>query len=117
VAVNYRYPPGMDPDAAEAQLRAWCDVEHTDLEILGHAPSGPVAVDGALAQALIRRTGREVTPKQAWTPVAEFGALRVPALNYGPGDPRFAHKRDEQVSGAALAESYETLAALVRSGA
>lgn len=115
--VNYRYPPGTAPEAAEAQLRAWCDVEHSALTIVGHAPSGAVAIDGPLARALIARTGGEVTPKQAWTPVAEFGLAGVPALNYGPGDPRFAHKRDEQVPAAALAESYRTLAALVRDGA
>lgn len=115
--VNYRYPPGVEPAAAEAQLRAWCDVEHSSLSIVGHAPSGVVAVDGELARALIARTGGEVTPKQAWTPVAEFGLAGVPALNYGPGDPAFAHKRDEQVSATALAAGYETLAALVRTGA
>jgi succinyl-diaminopimelate desuccinylase len=115
--VNYRYPPGVEPEAAEAQLRAWCDVEHSELTIVGHAPSGAVAVDGPLARRLIAATGGEVTPKQAWTPVAEFGLAGVPAINFGPGDPRYAHKRDEQVSIAALAASYGTLAALVRDGA
>lgn len=115
--VNYRYPPGVAPADAEAQLRTWCDVEHAELEIVGHAPSGAVAVDGPLAQALIARTGRPVTPKQAWTPVAELGLAGVPAINYGPGDPVYAHKRDEQVAVAALVEAYETLAALVRTGA
>ena len=115
--VNYRYPPGVAPEAAEAQLRAWCDEPHSSLSIVGHAPSGAVAVDGDLARALIAATGGEVTPKQAWTPVAEFGLAGVPAVNYGPGDPAFAHKRDEQVSARALATSYETLAALVRTGA
>ncbi len=75
-----------------------------------------MATDGALARALIAHSGREVTPKQAWTPVAEFGLLDIPAVNYGPGDPQYAHKRDEQVAASALVESYETLAALVRSG-
>lgn len=114
--VNYRYPPGVAPEIAEAQLRAWCDRERTELRIIGNAPSGAVATDGPLARALIERSGRDVTPKQAWTPVAEFGLLGIPAVNYGPGDPRYAHKRDEQVAIAALVESYETLAALVRTG-
>lgn len=115
--VNYRYPPGVAPGIAEAQLRAWCCDEQTELRIIGNAPSGAVATDGALARALIERSGREVTPKQAWTPVAEFGLLGIPAVNYGPGDPQYAHKRDEQVAIPALVESYETLAALVRDGA
>jgi succinyl-diaminopimelate desuccinylase len=115
--VNYRYPPGVAPEAAEAQLREWCDVEHSALTIVGHAPSGAVTVDGPLARALIAATGRPVTPKQAWTPVAEFTLAGVPAVNFGPGDPKYAHKRDEQVSATALARAYETLAALVRTGA
>lgn len=115
--VNYRYPPGVAPGIAEAQLQAWCSDERTELRIIGNAPSGAVATDGPLARALIALSGREVTPKQAWTPVAEFGLLDIPAVNYGPGDPQYAHKRDEQVAASALVESYETLAALVRNGA
>jgi succinyl-diaminopimelate desuccinylase len=115
--VNYRYPPGLAPGIAEARLRAWCDADRTELGIIGNAPSGAVATDGPLALSLIARSGRDVTPKQAWTPVAEFGLLGIPAVNYGPGDPQYAHKRDEQVAVSALVESYETLAALVRTGA
>ncbi|EHN12009.1 N-succinyl-LL-diaminopimelate desuccinylase [Patulibacter medicamentivorans] len=114
--VNYRYPPGIPPEAAESQLRAWCSATDSELTIVGNAPSGAVTIDGPLAQALIARSGRDVTPKQAWTPVAEFGLAGTPAINYGPGDPAFAHKRDEQVAVAALVESYETLAALVATG-
>jgi succinyl-diaminopimelate desuccinylase len=115
--VNYRYPPGVAAADAEARLRAWCDVPGSSLRIIGNAPSGTVHVDEPLARALIARTGRAVTPKQAWTPVAELALAGVPALNYGPGDPVYAHKRDELVRIDALVESYETLAALVRAGA
>jgi succinyl-diaminopimelate desuccinylase len=58
---------------------------------------------------LIATGGLAVAPKQAWTPVAEFAAAGVDAVNFGPGDPRFAHTRDEQVSVEALVRSYETL--------
>ncbi|MCK9249052.1 MAG: succinyl-diaminopimelate desuccinylase [Solirubrobacteraceae bacterium] len=115
--VNYRYPPGLPPAEAEARLRGWTDRPGTTLDVIGNAPSGLVSVDGPLARTLIDLSGRELTPKQAWTPVAEFGLRDVAAVNYGPGDPRWAHKRDEQVAVAALVEAYETLATLVRDGA
>jgi succinyl-diaminopimelate desuccinylase len=50
-----------------------------------------------------------VGPKQAWTPVAEFGLIGVDAVNFGPGDPQYAHRDDEQVEVAALVRSYQVL--------
>ena len=48
-------------------------------------------------------------PKQAWTPVAEFALAGLPAVNFGPGDPAQAHRRDESVEIAALVRAYEVL--------
>ncbi len=55
-------------------------------------------------------------PKQAWTPVAEFGVAGVDAVNFGPGDPSQAHTRGEHVTLAALARSHATLDAFARGG-
>jgi succinyl-diaminopimelate desuccinylase len=109
--VNYRYPPGRSMAAAEARLHEWCDPYGT-LAITGHAPSGPVPKANPLVDALVALVGAP-EPKQAWTPVAEFGAVGVDAVNFGPGDPAFAHTVDEQVSIDALVESYEVLEQLL----
>jgi len=109
--VNYRYPPGLAMEAAEARLHAWCD-PYGELAITGHAPSGPVPQGNALVDALVALVGPP-EPKQAWTPVAEFGVAGVDAVNFGPGDPALAHTVDEAVGIDALVRSYEVLAELL----
>jgi succinyl-diaminopimelate desuccinylase len=48
-------------------------------------------------------------PKQAWTPVAQFAARGLEAVNFGPGQPELAHKRDERISTAAMVSSLDVL--------
>jgi succinyl-diaminopimelate desuccinylase len=105
--VNFRYEPGRTADEAAARLAELCD-GHGELRIDGNAPSGPVA-RGPLVDALVRAGDLAVEPKQAWTPVAEFGLAGLPAVNFGPGDPREAHTREESVSVDALVRSYRVL--------
>jgi succinyl-diaminopimelate desuccinylase len=105
--VNYRYAPGRTPEEAEARLAELCD-GHGELRIVANAPSGAVA-RGPLVDALIAAGGLSVAPKQAWTPVAEFGRAGLAGVNFGPGDPPQAHTRDESISIAALVRSYRVL--------
>jgi succinyl-diaminopimelate desuccinylase len=114
--VNYRYAPGRSALDAEARIRALCEQPHATLEIHSNAPSGAVAVGHPLVQELIAAGGLSVAPKQAWTPVAEFALAGVPAVNFGPGDPAYAHRRDELVRVDALVKSARTLEAFLCSG-
>ncbi|MGZ8579550.1 MAG: hypothetical protein ACXWWX_08520, partial [Actinomycetota bacterium] len=75
--------------------------------VVSNAPPGPVTVRNALVERLRRAGDLEVRPKQAWTPVAEFAEAGIDAVNFGPGDPQYAHRDDEQVDVAALVRSYE----------
>ncbi len=109
--VNYRFPPGISLTDAEARLRELCE-PFGAIEIDSTSPSGAVRLDGALTQRLIELVGEPVEPKQAWTPVAEFDAAGIAAVNFGPGDPVDAHCVDENVSTAALGRSYELIEAL-----
>jgi succinyl-diaminopimelate desuccinylase len=55
----------------------------------------------------------DVGPKQAWTPVAELGLAGIDAVNFGPGDPEYAHRDDEQVDVASLERSYDVVHAFL----
>jgi len=105
--VNFRYAPGRSPAAAEARLAGLCEGRGV-LRIDSNAPSGPVAT-GPRVDALVAAGELVRAPKQAWTPVAEFALGGLPAVNFGPGDPAQAHRRDESVEIAALVRAYEVL--------
>jgi succinyl-diaminopimelate desuccinylase len=111
--VNYRYAPDRSAADAERRLHELCETDGATLTITSNAPSAPVALDNPLVRALIAAGDLDVGPKQAWTPVAEFAAAGVPAVNIGPGDPAFAHRRDEQVEVSALVRCARTLEAFL----
>jgi succinyl-diaminopimelate desuccinylase len=106
--VNFRYAPTRSPEEAEARLRSLVD-GRGEVEVLSNSPSGRVAAEAPLVHRLRDVGPFGVEPKQAWTPVAEFSARGLDAVNFGPGATRFAHRRDEQVPEENLAVSYHAL--------
>jgi succinyl-diaminopimelate desuccinylase len=115
--VNYRYAPGRSAHDAEERLARLCDHPSAELAIDSNAASAPVATGNRLVQALRASGDLAIEPKQAWTPVAEFAAAGLDAVNFGPGDPAQAHRRDESVGEAALVRSFRTLSAFVAGAA
>jgi succinyl-diaminopimelate desuccinylase len=111
--INVRYAPSRTPMEAEARLRELLGHQRVELEILGNAPPGPVCLGNPLVTRLRAAGDLAVGPKQAWTPVAEFGMVGVDAVNLGPGDPRYAHSDDEQVAGTALARTHAIVSAFL----
>ncbi|MFN8548000.1 MAG: succinyl-diaminopimelate desuccinylase [Candidatus Eisenbacteria bacterium] len=110
VNVNLRYPPDRSPEEAEAYaFRLAPPAEHASVAIRDHAVAAPISMDAPLYRHLLARTGLPRSAKQAWTDVARFTALGVPALNWGPGDPRLAHTKEEWVDAA---EADRVLAAM-----
>jgi succinyl-diaminopimelate desuccinylase len=102
VELNFRYMG----DGAEERLRAL--VPHGEIEILSNSPSAPPALGNPRVARLLELVP-EVAPKQAWTPVAQFAEQGIPAINYGPGLTRYAHRVDEQIPIENLNIAYETL--------
>jgi succinyl-diaminopimelate desuccinylase len=106
-SVNYRYAPGTAAAQAEAALRSM--LPGVDVEVVGNAPPGSVNPANRLVDRLRRAGDLRMGPKQAWTPVAEFATIGVDAVNFGPGEPGYAHRQDERVEADALVRSYEVL--------
>jgi succinyl-diaminopimelate desuccinylase len=95
VEVNFRFAPDRDEADAAAFAKEFFD--GFDVRLTDSAPGALPGLDRPAARAFIEAVGGEVNPKFGWTDVARFTALGVPAVNYGPGDPMFAHKQDEFV--------------------
>jgi succinyl-diaminopimelate desuccinylase len=106
--LNFRYTPDRTSEEAEAYLRSLVPTA-AEIEFSGDSPPARVVADAPLVQALREAGDLKVEPKQAWTNVADFTSRGIDAINFGPGEPRFAHRRDEQVEIDALVGCYETL--------
>ncbi len=109
IAVNYRYAPSRTRDEAVAHVRevlARAGVDGLTTDIVDHGAACRPGLDAPLARAFvdaIAATGAgEPRAKLGWTDVARFGALGIPAVNFGPGDPELAHADDERVSVAQI---------------
>jgi succinyl-diaminopimelate desuccinylase len=110
--VNFRYAPDMSPAQAERTLRECCE-PHGEIEVLSNSPGARPPRRNPLLDRLVAANGRPVEPKQAWTPVAELAAAGIEAVNFGPGDPAYAHRADERVAAAALARAHSVLEAFL----
>jgi succinyl-diaminopimelate desuccinylase len=103
--VNYRYAPTRTPDEAAARLQELAP----GIEIHTNSPSARVPEGSPLLERLQTVGGFERLPKQAWTPVAQFAAEGLDAVNLGPGATRYAHQRDERIEIAELERTFDAL--------
>ncbi|POX45182.1 succinyl-diaminopimelate desuccinylase [Streptomyces sp. Ru72] len=116
VTVNFRYAPDRSEEEAVAHVRevfADCGVE--DFRVVDHSGGALPGLSHPAAAAFIGAVGGTPMPKYGWTDVARFSALGVPAVNYGPGNPLLAHKRDERVETAKILTAEERLRAWLTS--
>ncbi|MGW2371326.1 MULTISPECIES: succinyl-diaminopimelate desuccinylase [Kitasatospora] len=113
VTINFRYAPDRSEAEAEKHVREVFD--GFELTVTDFAPGALPGLSQPAAQAFLAATGGRARAKFGWTDVARFSALGIPAVNYGPGDPNFAHKRDEHCSLTAIAETEDRLRAWLTS--
>ncbi|MFF8815302.1 succinyl-diaminopimelate desuccinylase [Streptomyces pactum] len=109
VTVNFRFAPDRSEEEALAHVREVFD--GFEMVLTDSAPGALPGLSHPAAAAFVDAIGVEVAPKDAWTDVARFSALGVPAVNYGPGDPKLAHTREEHVRVDAVLAAEERLRA------
>ncbi|WP_327369691.1 succinyl-diaminopimelate desuccinylase [Streptomyces sp. NBC_01217] len=98
VVVNYRYAPDRGPEEALAHVHeVFADCGVVEFTVDDHSGAAMPGLSHPAAKAFMAAVGGTARPKFGWTDVSRFGSLGVPAVNYGPGDPLLAHKRNEHV--------------------
>jgi succinyl-diaminopimelate desuccinylase len=113
VTVNFRFAPDRTEAQALAHVREVFD--GYEVVLTDSAPGALPGLSHPAVAAFVAAIGGEPAPKDGWTDVARFSALGVPAVNYGPGDPKLAHTREEHVAVAAVLAAEERLRAWLTS--
>ena len=103
-AMPLRSIKAADVEAFLRELFTGFDVVVTDA-----AEGARPGLDRAIAQDFIDTLGLSPAPKLGWTDVSRFSALGVPAVNFGPGNPLYAHKSDEHVRVTEVEQATATL--------
>ncbi|HET6949421.1 MAG TPA: succinyl-diaminopimelate desuccinylase [Acidimicrobiales bacterium] len=119
VTINHRFAPDRSIDEARAHVEAVL-APHLDdgdvVEVVDVAGAALPGLTHPLLAALRDRSALPVRAKLGWTDVCRFAAAGIPATNFGPGDSRLAHNRDERVDRASLAAVHSALRDLIRTG-
>jgi succinyl-diaminopimelate desuccinylase len=108
INVNHRFGPDRTLAEAKAHLVELAKPEG-EVVFVDEAPPALPFRNHPLVEALAASGVASVEPKQAWTDVARFSALGVPAVNFGPGVNSQAHQRNEWTSLRLLAGGKEIL--------
>jgi succinyl-diaminopimelate desuccinylase len=109
--LNHRHAPSTTTEQAQADIRALLgDCDDAELTFTDLSPPAMPSGDHPLVKRLIEAGVKTVETKQAWTDVARFAALGIPAINFGPGENAQAHQRNESTSTALLLEGHQIFA-------
>jgi succinyl-diaminopimelate desuccinylase len=107
VTINYRFAPAKSAKEALAHLKELFD--GYDVLVTDTADGARPGLHLPAAQSFVEALGLPVYAKQGWTDVARFSELSIPAVNFGPGDPNWAHHAQEHCPVEQLVESEAAL--------
>ena len=109
VTVNFRFAPDRSVAAALQHVQDVFGGLDVRIEQTDAAAGALPGLSQPAAKALVEAAGGRVRAKYGWTDVARFAALGTPAVNFGPGDPNLAHRRDESVPVANITAAVQML--------
>ncbi len=99
--LNLRFVPGRTAQDAFDEIVDFIG-DRAQVEWLDDSASAPVAASTPLLERLIEIGQLERQAKQAWTDVAQLASYGIPGINFGPGDPAWAHQKGERIERADL---------------
>ncbi len=103
--LNHRVAPDRTKEQAEAWLVGFLSdvIDDGDrISAVDWAPSAEPLLSNQHLAALIALTKAPAKGKLGFTDVATFAEMKIPATNFGAGDPELAHRTDEFVTLAQL---------------
>jgi succinyl-diaminopimelate desuccinylase len=93
VTINYRFAPNRSGALALAHV---CELfEGYAVKLTDTADGARPGLGLPAARAFVDALGLPVHAKEGWTDVALFSTMSIPAVNFGPGDPNWAHHDQE----------------------
>lgn len=119
--VNFRFAPDRSEDEALQHalevlgLNDLGDLDDLDddaplrVEVDDSAGAALPGLGAPVAKRLVDAVGGNFRAKLGWTDVSRFSALGVPAVNFGCGDPGYAHKPNEQCPTAQITQVAQQL--------
>jgi succinyl-diaminopimelate desuccinylase len=113
VTVNFRFAPDRGVEAAFEHVRSV--FEGYPVDLVDAAAGALPGLQSPAAAQFVRATGSTPVAKYGWTDVARFAELGIAAVNFGPGNPNLAHKRDEHVNVQKIADCEQALFAYLSS--
>jgi succinyl-diaminopimelate desuccinylase len=119
VVLNHRFAPDRTGDEAFEDVRSLVAGQLVDdsgaldgasIVLEESAAAAAPGLSHPLLAAIVAASGQPARAKLGWTDVSFFAERGVPALNFGPGEPTVAHRRDEHVPLEQLERVFRTLA-------
>lgn len=106
--LNHRFAPNTSLEQAQADVRALVG-DDAQLVFTDLSPAALPNTEHPLVKQLVAAGVRSVEPKQAWTDVARFSSLGIPAVNFGPGENAQAHQKNESTDCSLIFQGYRIL--------